>query len=516
MWIDFSNPYHQAYVLEELGGLEHLEREFPELYSNYLQAVRRDTQRSAEPAQTEEPDAFEDAVDIFYGFYNRENHHMVFKGVTSIKNQALHISQRVHVYQENGVLLIATGEVRDHCHHAVLSMDTPLSLTESQEKCTMVFDFFSLWYEEGVGLRAGYYSAEDSLSWNSANYIQKVTVLDPVHKKTSQDSPIVVCYNRTSQTGENIDYDQYEEAFDPVTNRQRLYLDVGAQVELTPEARPFLAVDVTKLQLKLDCQSGIAEYKKEDRVQQIMDSFQPTETGFDFHLDKDWKDVVPAARLPMREPVDLIVQVEFLTENGKRGRFTIESGSRPAQSGSYVVNISQLYFLWGCVADITPVRMKDGSVKPARQVQIGDAVAMASGAGIVKDVIVGREEEPLCCICTRNGKQVWCTKLHPVLTQRGFVTAEELTGADQVMDWEAGLVPIEAIYPVVHRDVVNFSIQPEDPSTPDATLICNGLVVGDYQLQCQCTEATAQKTSVPTQPEGEWKKLSDYFKGVEG
>jgi hypothetical protein len=57
---------------------------------------------------------------------------------------------------------------------------------------------------------------------------------------------------------------------------------VGAEVELAPEALPFSAVDVPKLLLKLDCQSGIASYQKADRVQAIMDAFQPTEKGFVF------------------------------------------------------------------------------------------------------------------------------------------------------------------------------------------------------------------------------------------
>lgn len=46
---------------------------------------------------------------------------MVFKGVTSIKEEARYICQRVHIYQQNGVLLLATGSVTPHCRHAVLS-----------------------------------------------------------------------------------------------------------------------------------------------------------------------------------------------------------------------------------------------------------------------------------------------------------------------------------------------------------------------------------------------------------
>ena len=287
---------------------------------------------------------------------------------------------------------------------------------------------------------------------------------------------------------------------------------MGAEVELAPEALPFSVVDVPKLLLKLDCQSGIASYQKAGRVQAIMDAFQATEKGFVFHLDKDWKDVVPAARLPMREPVDFLLRVEFQA-NGyqKRGRFIVESGAAPSPAGESIATISQLYFLWGCIADDTPVLMDSGAVKAAGQVQIGDRIVMETGVGCVKDVITGREEEPLFCICTKNGRRICCTGLHPVLTRRGFVTAEELTGEDEVRDLTEGFVPVTALYPVRHRDVVNFSVEPEDPSLPYATMVCDHLVVGDYALQCVCTENGARRTEEPAEPAGEVKKLMEYF-----
>lgn len=122
---------------------------------------------------------------FFCGFYDKQKEHLVCKEVFSIKENAQYICQRIHVYQENGVLL----------------MDEPICLSESQANSNLVFDFFSLWYEARNGLQAAYYSAEDSLEWNAVDYVQKVTVLNPVHKKTGGDFPTVVCYNRTSRQG---------------------------------------------------------------------------------------------------------------------------------------------------------------------------------------------------------------------------------------------------------------------------------------------------------------------------
>lgn len=49
--IDFSKPEHRAYVLTELGGLDHLRQAFPELYAHYIEAVCRDSQQSSKPVQ---------------------------------------------------------------------------------------------------------------------------------------------------------------------------------------------------------------------------------------------------------------------------------------------------------------------------------------------------------------------------------------------------------------------------------------------------------------------------------
>lgn len=82
-------------------------------------------------------------MDIFYGFYDTQKERLICKGVTSIKQNAMYICQRIHVYQENGVLLMATGSVSPDCHHAVLEMDEHISLSQSQANSNLVFDFFS-------------------------------------------------------------------------------------------------------------------------------------------------------------------------------------------------------------------------------------------------------------------------------------------------------------------------------------------------------------------------------------
>lgn len=513
--LDFSNEKHRNYVLAELGGEEYFRTAFPELYGRYQAAVLRDMERAENPeVQVGEPDVFQDAVDIFYGFYDAVREHAVCKGVTSIQKEADNICQRIHVYDDMGNLIIATGNVKPKCRHAVLELDEKVELSETQKQRQMIFDYFSLWYTGENGLKAAYYSTQDRFVWNAADYVEEVRMINPVHKRTAEDSPIVVCYNRTSQTGEKIDYDEYEEAFDPVTHRQRLYLDVGADVCLTENAGQFSGLDITKFLLKLDCQSGIAYYKKDGRVQEILEKFKVTKKGFSFQLDKDWKGVVPAARLPMVEPLDFLMRMEFESDDyRKRGRIIVASDAASPETGGVVKSISRLHLLWGCVADNTLVLMRDGTYQSVNRIRVGDIIeTMDEGTGMVKDVIRGREREPLLCIETLSGRSLCCTKYHPILTKRGFVTAGNLNGTDEVRIVKGTYESIAAIYPKEYEGVCNLLVCPETGQQV-GTWICNGFITGDFAVQNQLTnELMEKKEKAVTEVTEETEELMRFFR----
>ena len=503
---DFSKEIFRNYFLGELGGEEHFKKEFPGLYAHYQEAV--EAAGDGKIVEVGEGDAFEDAVDIFYGFYDGQKKYLTCKGITSIKRDAVHICQRIHVYDQTGNLVVATGDVAYHCHHAKLELNFPYEKKEGQE--SFLFDYFALWYVEGEGLQAALYSTSDELIWETADYVDEVTMYDPKHRRTSQEGPIVVCYNRTSQSGEVIDYDRYQEAFDEKSHRQLLYLDVGAEVKLAEEARPFSNVDITRFLLKLDCQSGIASYRKEGRVQEIMDKFVPTADGFSFQLDYDWKGVVPAARLPIKEPVDFLLRVEFLADNcQKRGRFIVASGEDTKAAAGYIRTISQLHLLWGCVAEDTEIFMAGGSSRRACNVRIGDMIMMENGMGMVNDVIRGREANPILCIETVRGRRLCCTDTHPVLTQRGFLTAGELTGEDELKDIWEGFVKIRAIYPVEKWNVISFLVEPRQPEQ-QKTVICEGLVTGDFDMQYRLMRKQVRPST--DEMDEETKMLLAFFK----
>ena len=79
--LDFSKKEHRDYLTAELGGELHFKSAFPELYQQYQEAILRDTDHKKKPdVQVGEPDVFQDAVDIFYGFYDSVQERVVCKG----------------------------------------------------------------------------------------------------------------------------------------------------------------------------------------------------------------------------------------------------------------------------------------------------------------------------------------------------------------------------------------------------------------------------------------------------
>lgn len=473
---DLSKPQLREYFLAEMGGEKELQEQFPQLYQQYLEAVNGQSD-----VQVGEPDAFQDAVDLFYGFYNKDTGKIICKGVTSIKHEAVHICQRIHVYDDSGNLIVASGKVVPNTKHAVYELEFPCQLNTS----SLIFDYFSLWYSPEDGLQMGMYSSKDELVWTASDYVKEVTMLNPIHIRTQEDSPIVVCYNRIPSTKDTVDY-IYEEAFDPKEHVQNLYLDVGAKVQTTADAGDFSTVDITKLLLKLDCQSGIAIYSKEGRVNEIIKSFIKETDGFNFRLDKDWKGVVPSARLPQKEPVDFMMRVEFLTDNNKkRGRFIVDSQANTESTAGYVKAISRIHLLWGCVALDTPILMADGRQQRANEVRVGDVVQLEDGCGMVRDVFRGRELKPLICIETENGRRICCSSEHPIMTRNGYRMADEITGMDQLRDVVEGFVAVRMVYTVDPADVVNFDIQPMNPANKSC-VICDWLVTGDMEEQYRC------------------------------
>ena len=79
------------------------------------------------------------------------------------------------------------------------------------------------------------------------------------------------------------------------------------------------------------------------------------------------------------------------------------------------------------------IRMADGSHRPIENVRVLDRVATAEGrTGLVLAVMARQADAGIVQVVIRGHQRLRCTPNHPVLTQRGYVRADELTKGDRV------------------------------------------------------------------------------------
>ena len=473
VYLDFNNPIHDEYFCLQLGGETYFQNELQELYACYLN-TKELQKKNPEMVNVGERDAFKDAAQIVYA-YQDEKHILHFKGITALKHAVYHISERIHIYHDAD-LIVATGRVTPNTHFTKYEFEWE-NTEEKYQSGKITYDYFSMWYsKEDNYLRAVIYSSDEEISEDANGCVDSISMKNPVHKQTDPNGEIVVCYNRTPSRGEYIDYD-YSEAYDPQSHKQQLFLEVDGEVFLSDVFQEFQWIDMTRFVLKLYCESGVASYSTEGRVEAIRNSFQKTDKGFSFHLDKDWKGIVPAARLPIVEDVEFLMRVPFMTNKGTAS-ILIDSTLSPQKISGDKICISKFHLLWGCVSGDTRVLMADGFEKQIRDIRIGDRVLTKDYAmAEVCDILVGMEEQ-LWHIETAQGHTINCSKDHPMYTEAGVKLAETLCGDDKLLNENLDYEEIVAMYPVQGERVYSIMLRNEGN-----WIITNGLFSGDFTEQ---------------------------------
>ena len=473
VFLDFNNPQHDAYFSEQMGGISGLQKDFPDLYALYLH-----TKKNGNPVTVGEHEEFRDGIQIIYA-YQDQNHVLHFKGITALSREMKCICERVHIYHESKrELIAATGRCTQDTHVTTFSFDWNNTRSEYQSG-NIIFDYYSMWYDpKSHLLRACLYSSQEEIDIGSQTCVKKIQMDAPAHIRTSQDSPILICYNRRPASMETVDYD-YCEAFDPASHKQQLFLDVAGNVQLDSNFGCFLWVDMTKFVLKLYCDSGVADYNLQGRMEMVRNSFKQSDSGFTFRLDKDWKGVVPSSRLPIVEDINFLMRFPFVTEKAK-GSILVDSTLEPEKEAPDRIQISKLQLLWGCVEAGTQIRLMDGREIAIRELRLGDRIAVYGGGyAIVANMFCG-QEQTLWRLETSNGEFLVCTKDHPILTESGFKMLQQLCGNDRIVTESGELTSITALYQVPGGRVYSLELA---NTNQEPQILTNGLVTGDFSLQ---------------------------------
>lgn len=479
--LDFHSPAHREWFFQIYGGEQVIKETLPSLYSAYQSAVKEKRQ---EILKEENSDLQNDVwMSRVLGKENSQQSFLL--AVASICDKPIVLDGNLFVRtMDDEVLGDQYFSSVDSSHRSVRFL-----LDAKKNKAQWRADYSVFWIDENGSLK-GLVASNDFFTTNDyADVTKQIHIIDPV-KKNGKEYPINVCYNRWFLKKEDIDY-PYPEAFDSSTAKQMLFLAVKAWVEFNTDFPCFK--EVLDFSLKLDCHQGTAWYQKKGREQKISNMFRRQEgaenpsfkNGFLIDLDPDWMTAVPASRFPMRDRVDLYMDVLFLLEDKGIGKITIQSYDDTVISNNQEKS-GWLNIVWGCLAEGTRVLMKDKSSRPVEQIREGDVVCTDSKGGLASvDKVIAGSEDTMLSIQTTAGNLLTCTKNHPVITEHGPVKAEALTGADSLTGCDGESLKICGIWEAPGGRVYNLCLQPIGQAYDEkgTTMFGEGILVGDNNMQ---------------------------------
>lgn len=495
--LDFSNPQDNQCFLSMYNGIQ-IAEEMPNFYKLYQDTANLHAKGIAldYPTYASEGIGFKDGIDIDYFAYNPKKKTLCVGASSSFTGMANFIDESLEIRSEDGTMLADVRKSTSSVNSTNIVKEFKFESSNYKEKLIKVQYKVSWMDTRNKVINALCSSADFDAGVYFNSFIESVSLDFPKNINTPENSPIVICYGRNA-SGEILDK-AYPDIYK--NNKPCLFLDfIGDVAFEEPESNSFSSIDVTSFELKVNSNSGYALYrlaytendKLIDRTQEIIKSFTKTTKGFHFKLDNDWKDLVPALSYPVRGEVKLTFRVDFKLKNGRNGVLQISSSA--AESTPNVKKIPTLRMLWGCLAKGSMILMADGSQKPIEEVKTGERVTIgfSRASALVSNCWKGHEFQQMIHIEAENGGFITCSSAHPIITVNGITAACDIKTDDSLIDSYGEPVKIRAISKVDGDDVYNLSLEPNEKTIIYAegrpitgtTMICNGFMVGDNEMQ---------------------------------
>lgn len=133
-----------------------------------------------------------------------------------------------------------------------------------------------------------------------------------------------------------------------------------------------------------------------------------------------------------------------------------------------------------CLAENTLVDMADGSKRPIQDVRIGEMLMNNRGEAVTVINAVMGYEQMVYCLKLANEVTLKATGRHPVLTLNGWKAMQDLTSQDLVQTLAHGEQAVESI---LTEEEYNDRVYTLELCSEDHTMVCNGIIVGDFFLQ---------------------------------
>lgn len=310
---------------------------------------------------------------------------------------------------------------------------------------------------------------------------QPITVTDPAHKATKPNVGFMkICMGRSARDCDYI-FDYQPSGQDPTP-----YLTVSGSVTYAGKITPP-SDDSNKF--------GLYFYVRK-RSGGGTQFFTGTDAYKYFTLSNDahtlsWnfpKAAFESAPWNQGEEVDMNMTVKISVDSLIKNTVFMVTSLKGVIPNMSIAKIDDFKFVWGCLADDSKIRMKDGTEKRINFVQSGEEVLTDNRGSflVVDDIVTGIEEKPCLRIITETGRSLLVTDNHPIATPDGFNPANELSPGDLVIT-ESGAEKVisitkERYLGIVYNLKLGVDHNPETISS-GATHFANGILVGDGNKQ---------------------------------
>lgn len=319
-------------------------------------------------------------------------------------------------------------------------------------------------------------SSEKYSILNAKSIVKNITVTDPMPVKHTDPKKApektVIFYN--NRTGPECDYYYNNVRADQHT--VDIYIPFKGSVEFDSYFKPlYVDIEHPGFMLQIETEkNGVAQFNT-NHMKEVIWSF-PNESTLSWEFPENWYDALQRNNFAGATDVGFYCRLPVILDKLPTPINVIISSYDNEHKDSSFKKIYPLEIMWGCFAKDTRIKMADGSWKPIQDIEEHDIVKTENGSAAVQEVISGTERE-MMVIGTSRGNRIMVTKDHPMLTESGWKTADELNAAD-ILIMEYGKDTIEELYPKEYNDKI-FSIRID---TQEA-IIAEGFYTGDFSRQ---------------------------------
>ncbi|QCN96108.1 hypothetical protein D3093_13045 [Azospirillum argentinense] len=156
-----------------------------------------------------------------------------------------------------------------------------------------------------------------------------------------------------------------------------------------------------------------------------------------------------------------------------------------------VAFIKPIVFVWHCLVAGTQITLADGTTKAVEDFTSEDVVVSGDGTRPVQATLAQPHSGPITVLEFANGATLAGSATHPVVTPTGTVHAGVLAVGDTVLT-RHGTTTVTATRQETQTNGGLFNLWLVPEGDGPTTMIANGIVVGDYQIQVQFLRDAAQ------------------------